>query len=240
MIRSLVIAKKEIASAFNSPVAYIVSIAFAVASGSYLFFARGFFAADRATLRPLFEIMPALLVALAPAITMRSWAEERRQGTFELLTTLPFSPGQLALGKFAGAMAILAAMLALTLPIPILASFLGDFDIGQLACEYVGALFLGAAALSIGQFASSLSRNQVSAFVLGAALLTMLSFAPLVVDFLPLPREASGAIRWISMNAHFSSFAKGVLDSRDIAYFTILSLAFGAATAHAISPGRVR
>ena len=113
----LAIAKREIRSSFNSPVAYAVILGFLVFTGVYLYFIRGFYAVGQADLRSYFGLMPIVLAFLVPALTMRSWAEERRLGTYELLLTLPFSETELVVGKFLSSFALAALAIALTLPV---------------------------------------------------------------------------------------------------------------------------
>ena len=136
MKRVLAVAKRELDSSFNSPMAYTVILGFLVFTAAWLYFVRGFFALNQADLRPYFSVMPIVLAFLAPALTMRSWAEERRLGTYELLLTMPFSEGELVAGKFLASLAIAAIALALTIPVPLSASMLGSFDTGVLVAQY--------------------------------------------------------------------------------------------------------
>jgi ABC-2 type transport system permease protein len=223
MKRVLVIFRKEFRSALNTAPAYVFVVFFLLLSAFWFFFVQGFFARGQASLRPYFEIMPAILAILMPALTMRSWAEEKRSGTYELLLTLPFSPGQIVAGKYLAAMAIVGSTLVLSLAVPISVSRFGSFDPGVLFTEYLGVLAMASACAAIGQFVSSRTRNQVSAFLLSAAILLILSLVGRLPSLMHLPGFLAGAATWISINSHFESFIRGVLDSRDIGYFALVS-----------------
>lgn len=223
MRRALIIARRELRSALNTPPAYVFCVFFLVVSSVWLFFARGFFARGEASLRPYFEIMPALLAVLMPALTMRSWAEEKKSGTYELLATLPFRAGELVAGKYLAALAVSAATLVLSLSVPLSVSRFGDFDAGVLVTEYLGVLLTASACAALGQWVSSRSKNQISAFLLTAALLLALSLAGRLPSALRLPRYVAEIVVWISIDSHFESFARGVLDSRDLLYFFLVT-----------------
>lgn len=220
---TLVIARREIRSYFDSPVAYIFIVAFLLSCGILFFFMQGFFASGTASLRPWFGVMPVMLSILLPALTMRLWAEERKQGTYETLLTLPFAEHELVLGKYLAAMAVVGAALALSLPVPLMVSAFGRFDPGIILTEYLGILLLSSAGVALGQLLSSLTRNQMSAFLATAFLLVALTMLSQLASYFNLPSWLSGAVNWISLSYRFSSFSKGVLDSRDLAYFIILS-----------------
>src|SRR4030042_443960 len=186
MRKILVVARRELGSYFNSPVAYIVVLFFLVLTSAWLFYGERFFARDAATLREYFAAWPLLFIVLLPALTMRSWAEEQRQGTAEILLTLPLRERDLVLGKFLAASLLLALMFLLTLPLPLGASLLGSLDAGPIASQYVGALLLGAAGLALGLLVSTLSSNQVSAFLIGAPLMLGVTLIGRLPAFLPL------------------------------------------------------
>ena len=180
----LAVAKRELRSSFNSPVAYAVILGYIMFTGIYLYFIRGFYAVGQADLRGYFTIMPIVIAFLVPALTMRSWAEERRLGTYELLLTLPFTEGQLVLGKFLASFALASIALALTVPVPLAASLLGSFDTGVLVTQYLGVLLEAAAAVAVGEWISSLSKNQVTAFVGSVLALLFLVLVDRVSGFL--------------------------------------------------------
>jgi len=218
--------RKELLSYFNSPIACILVILFLVFTSLWFFFFQNFAAQNLATLRGYFGIMPMVFILLVPALTMRSWAEERKLGTSELLLTLPYTELEMVAAKFLGAFLLLVLMLALTLPVPFTVLHLGHFERGEILGEYLGILLLGAAALSVGQFVSSLSTNQISAFVFGAAALVFFTLVDQVNSVLDLPEGMAAFFRYLSLDEHFQSFRKGILDTRDLGYFLLLSLVF--------------
>ncbi len=219
-------ARRELGSYFNSPVAYLAVLFFLVLTSAWLFFGQHFFAGDAATLRGYFAPWPLVFIVLLPALTMRSWAEEQRQGTAEILLTLPVRERELVLGKFLAAWALLGLACLLTLPVPLGASLLGSFDPGPIASQYLGALLLGGAGLALGLLVSALSTNQVSAFLIGVALLLVLTLVGRLPALLPLPPWLSGILNALSLDYHFDSFRKGLFDSRDAAYFLVLIVGF--------------
>lgn len=222
----LPVLKKELRSSFNSPIAYIAVIAFLVAVSVYFFFFFGFFARNQADLRPYFGFMPIVFIVLIPAITMRSWAEERKQGTIELLITLPFGEFTLALAKFFASWIILGLMVALTAPVPLLLSMFGSFDPGQVFCQYLGIILMGGASVALGSFISSLTKNQISAFIFTVLALLLLYVLMVIPMRLSVPQALGDLMRWLSYNTHYSSFEKGVLDSRDFLYYGISAAFF--------------
>lgn len=217
------IAKRELAAYFGSPVAYVFLVVFLLLAGFFTFSLGGFFELGEASLNAFFNWMPWLFLFLVPAVGMRLWSEERRQGTLELLLTLPVTTWQAIVAKFIASWAFLAIALALTFPIIITANWLGDPDNGVIVAGYVGCLLMAGAFLSITSLTSALTRNQVIAFILALVLCLML----ILVGFAPvtsmLSRYASPsvveAITRFSVLSHFDGFQKGVLDSRDFLFF---------------------
>lgn len=218
------IARREISGYFNAPVAYMFIVAFLVCCGTVFFFLERFFAAGQATMRGYFSLMPFVLSVLVPSLTMRLWAEERRQGTYELLLTMPFRDGELVLGKYAAALFVILVALALSLPVPLMASMFGRFDGGTLVTEYLGVVLLASVAIAIGQTISCASRNQMSAFMATALVLLALSLLGQLPVWLTMPAWLAAVVNWLSLSYHFLSFAKGVIDTRDLAYFVLLTL----------------
>lgn len=209
--------KKELAGYFNSPIAYIFIGVFLVV-GNWLFF-KNFFLIGQVSMRPYFELLPWIFLFLSPAITMRLWAEEKKTGTIEFLLTLPVTDWQVVLAKFFGALAFLGLALALTLSLPFTLLFLGNVDPGPVIGGYIGALFLGGAYLSLGLFISSLTKNQIIAFVLGL----MACFSAFIVGanfvLLGAPQFLVPIMKFLGLGSHFYNIAKGVIDSRDIIYY---------------------
>lgn len=209
--------KKELMSYFNSPIAYIFIGVFLIA-GNWLFF-NSFFIIGQASVRNYFVILPWIFLFLSPAITMRLWAEEKKSGTVEFLLTLPISDWQAVLAKFMSSLAFLFFSLLLSLTIPFSVALFGNLDPGPVIGGYLGALFLGGSYLALGLFISSLTKNQIIAFVLGLAS----GFALFIVgaDFVLAGAPASLAplMRFAGLGSHFNNIARGVIDSRDIIYY---------------------
>ena len=220
------IARRELGAYFEAPVAYIVVILFLVVTSAWFFFVQQFFAQGMATLRGYFSTWPIVMIVILPALTMRSWAEERRQGTAEILLTLPIREGELVLGKFAASLALLVIIAALSLPVPLCVAPLGSFEPGAIATQYLGILLLGCAGLAVGQFVSALSSNQISAFLFGVVFMLVITMIGRVPAMLALSGPFAALLSWLSLDFHFDSFAKGVFDTRDALFFVILSAGF--------------
>jgi ABC-2 type transport system permease protein len=213
--------KKEFKSYFISPIAYIVISIFLLIIG-WLFFST-FFLNRQASLTRFFSLLPITFAFIIPAVTMRLFSEEMNVGTYELLLTLPVKFRDVIMGKFLAAVAFVGMMLAPTLFYAIFTSFLGTLDWGPVIGGYIGAMLLGAAFCAVGLLASSMTRNQVIAFIIGMTICFSLT---LLTDFLLwfLPDYMVKTFQYFSANFHFQQIAKGVVDTRDILYF--LSLMF--------------
>jgi ABC-2 type transport system permease protein len=222
----LAIARREIKSSFNSPVAYAVILGYLLFTGIYLYFIRGFYAVGQADLTSYFTIMPIVFAFLVPALTMRSWAEVRRLGTYELLLTLPFTEGELVLGKFLSSFSLAGLAILLTIPVPLSASILGSFDAGTLITQYLGVFLEAATAVAIGEWISSLAKNQVSAFVGSVFVLLALVLADRVSGFLGSGGFVASLVNWLSLSFHYDSFSRGVVDTRDLAYYISAQVLF--------------
>jgi ABC-2 type transport system permease protein len=217
------IAKRELASYFTSPVAYVFLVIFLLLTGFFTFTAGNFFERGEASLAAFFGWHPWLYLILVPAVGMRLWAEERRSGTLELLLTMPITTAQAIVGKFLASWVFLAVALALTFPFIITVNILGDPDNGMIAAGYVGSLFLAGAYLAIVCMTSAMTRNQVVAFILAVVIclfLVIAGFNP-VTDL--MVRWASPAVvdtvAAFSVVTHFDGFQRGVIDVRDVAFF---------------------
>ncbi|MGA2481031.1 MAG: ABC transporter permease [Spirochaetia bacterium] len=238
--RAAAIARRELRAYFTTPVAFIVVVFFLVVTSAWFFFAQQFFAQDTATLRGYFSLWPVVFILLLPALTMRSWAEERRQGTAEILLTLPLREGELVAGKFAAAAALLLVLTLLTLPLPLSLLPFGSFDAGQIAMQYLGVLLLGCAGIAAGQFVSSLSANQISAFLFGVLFMLVITLIGQIPSVAVLPGWLAAVLSWISFDYHFDSFSKGVLDTRDLVFFAVLTAGFLLFTAKVLLLRRYR
>ncbi|MDR2795634.1 MAG: ABC transporter permease subunit [Spirochaetaceae bacterium] len=223
---ALALAKKELYSLSISPAFYGIVIFFLVFTSVWLFNFQNFFLRDMATLRPYFAGFPLAFVLVIPGITMKSWAEERKLGSIELLLTMPFSEWDLVLGKFLSCLGVLCCMLVLTVPLPLSVLPLGVFDGGVIVCEYVGALLLGAAASAIGLFLSALSKNQAAAFLGSAAVLIVIMLVNQIPFSQSVPEPLIAVINFISLTFHFESFSRGMLDSRDLLFFIFTAALF--------------
>lgn len=217
MSKATVILKKEFASYFSSPTGYVFITAFLVLS-SWLYF-RIFFLVNQASLRDFFLIMPWLFLFFVPAATMRMWAEERKLGTDEVLLTLPVPDREIVLGKFLAALGFLALAIGLTFPLPVVVSALGNPDPGPILGGYLGLLLLGAAYIAIGLFASSLTENQIVAFVVGITISFVLFIVGEDIVIIAVPRWLAPTLRYIGLGRHFASIARGVVDTRDLVYY---------------------
>lgn len=209
--------KKELMSYFNSPIAYIFIGVFLVA-GNWLFF-NSFFIIGQASVRNYFSLLPWIFLFLSPAITMRLWAEEKKSGTIEFLLTLPITDWQVVLAKFFGSLIFMFIALLLTITLPISVAILGNIDWGPVIGSYLGALFLGGSYLALGLFISSLTKNQIIAFILSL----MSGFLIFIVgaDFVlaTAPQFAIPLMKFIGLGSHFYNIAKGVIDTKDVIYY---------------------
>ena len=211
----LVIIKKELKSYFVSPIAYIVIVIFLIVTGWFFF--SSFFLLARADLRNFFSLLPITLVFFVPAITMRTYAEEFGSGSYELVYTLPVTGRIILFGKFIASSIFVIVMLVTTVSYPIWIRSVGEIDWGPVVGGYFGAILLSATYCAVGLFTSSLTKNQIVAFISATAI----CFFLYIIDktlFL-LPKFATGVLQYLSADYHFRNIAKGVLDTRDIVYF---------------------
>ncbi len=209
------IAAKEFRDYFISPIAYIVISIFLVVTGWFFF--STFFLFDTADMRNFFSMLPIIFAFVIPAVTMRLFSEEMNVGSYEILLTMPVSFTDIAVGKFVAATVFSGCMLLPTLSYPIFISFIGEIDPGPVAGGYIGAMLLSGAFCAIGIFASSLTRNQIVAFIIGAAICFTLTILDQLLFF--VPSSITEIMAFLGANVHFQSISKGVIDSRDILYF---------------------
>ncbi len=223
MRNTTTIALKEFKSYLASPMAYIVTGIFLVLTGFLFSFSPATY--FETSIRGLWEFWGTLLLLLlASVLTMRLLAEERKMGTLELLLTAPVRDSEVILGKFLGSLGILTVMLALTFYYPILLMSFGDPDMGPIITGYLGLFLLGGASLAVGLFASSLTSNQLVAAMVAGGIIFTLWFAGMAAGLLP---EAMGeVISYLSLYHHFSSFMRGVIDTRGIIYYLSITVLF--------------
>ncbi|TQF81478.1 ABC transporter permease subunit [Elioraea sp. Yellowstone] len=219
----LIVARRELAAYFATPVAYVFIVIFLVMLGALTFQVGNFFDRGQADLAPFFTFLPWLYLLLIPAITMRLWAEERRSGTIELLLTLPVAMWQAVVGKFLAAWAFAAIALALTFPMVITVNVLGTPDNGVILAGYAGALLIAGCYLSIGAALSATTRNQVIAFVLATAVCFAFTVfgSPLVAGFVAeaVPASVLDAAQRVSLISRYESITRGVIAVRDLVFF---------------------
>lgn len=220
------IAKRELRGYFGTPIAYVFLSIFVALTGVFAFFIGTFFERGEANLQPFFEYHPWLYLLLVPAIAMRLWAEERRSGTIELLMTLPVTPAQAVIGKFLAGWIFLAIALVLTAPMWYSVNLLGDPDNGVIVASYAASFLMAGVYLAIGATVSALTKNQVIAFVVSAAIcfLFVLSGTQVVLGVFQdrVPEIVTSAIASLSVLTHFEDVTRGVFDFRDLVFYVSL------------------
>jgi len=235
MSRTFTIFNRELASYFTTPLAYVFIVIFLVLAGVLTFFVGDFFERGQADLQAFFTFHPWLYLVLVPALAMRLWAEERKTGTIELFLTLPIRIGEAVLGKFLAAWFFAGIALALTFPFWLTVNFLGQPDNGVILAGYAASWLMAGAILAMGAAVSALTKNQVIAFIVTAALVFLLTVAgtSTVLGLLRgwAPESVINAIAAASIFGHFAAITRGVVDLRDLVYFLSLMVAFLAANA---------
>ncbi len=225
-----IIFKREFSSFFSTPVAYVFIAIFLIMSGVFTFYMGNFYERGQADLLPFFNFHPWLYLFLVPAMAMRTWSEERKSGTIELLMTLPITTAQAMVGKFLAAWSILGLSLILTFPLWIMVNYLGAPDNGVIFAAYIGSWLMAGAFLSIGICMSALSKSQVVAFILAVVVcfLFVLSGTALVLDVFKgwVPGILLDTIASLSFLQHFEAISKGVIALKDVGYFVILIAAW--------------
>ncbi len=241
----LAVLKKEINSFFASPIGYLVIGLFLVVNGLFLWVFKGEYNildSGFASLEPFFTLAPWIFLFLIPAITMKSFSEEIRQGTLELLLTKPLSTVQLVLGKYLGALSLILLALLPTLLYVVAIYYLGqnegNLDSGVILGSYFGLIFLGACYAAIGIFASILSPNQIVSFILAIFLCFIAYFAFEALANLNLFSSGVFGIEDLGLDAHYESISRGIIDTRDIIYFLSFIFLFLALTNFSLSSKR--
>ncbi|MEX1055363.1 MAG: ABC transporter permease [Rhodothermales bacterium] len=222
------LAKRELRAYFDSPAAYVVLSVFLLLTG--WFFANALFLNNVASLQSVFDVSPFIFLFFIPAVTMSSFAEEKRAGTLELLLTMPVRDWQVILGKLLAVALFLLIAISFTLVYAVCIAFLGDIDGGATLGGYIGMLLYGITAAAIGIFASSLTRNQIVAFILGFAIIFVLFLLDKVTPF--VPGWLGGIMQYLGLDFHYRNLLRGVIDSRDILYYVSLIFLSGMATAY--------
>ncbi len=228
MSAATTVAKREIRTYFNSPVAYIVVTVFMLIAG-YLFFSQ-LFLEKQAELRAYFNLTPLVFTFIIPAITMRLISEEKGSGTLEMLITMPVRDWEVVLGKFLAGLAMLGAIVGMTLFYGITLLMLGPVDPGPMITGYLGLMLMGGAYVAIGVMASSLTRNQIVAFILAFAISFALFIFGQITQF--APDWLAPILAFLSMGNHFDALSRGLIDTRDVLYYlSVIVVALVIATA---------
>ncbi|MBT3231623.1 MAG: ABC transporter permease subunit [Calditrichaeota bacterium] len=210
--------KRELRAYFDSPTAYVVIIVFLLITG--WFFTTNFFLVAQADMRVAFGIIPFVFIFITPAITMRLISEERKAGTIELLVTMPITDAEVIVGKYLAALALLISMLIPTIVYTVIVAILGDIDMGPVIGGYMGLALMGAGYLAIGTFGSSMTENQVVAYITS----WLMVFAFFLMDkmLFILPNWLVTPVEYLSIEYHFQNISRGVIDSRDLIYYLSL------------------
>lgn len=215
MTQTCKIAKRELGAYFTSPIAYIVIAVYLLVSGWFFF--STFFIIGQASMRNFFSLAPFIFAFVIPALTMRLFSEEFNLGTYEILYTMPVTRANIILGKFVASVVFIIIMLLPTLIYAVTISLMGNLDWGPVWGGYLGSVFLGAGFASIGIFASSITKNQIVAFILACAICYALVLLNNVL--FALPNHLINLVSYIGSTSHFNNIAKGIIDTRDLVYF---------------------
>ena len=226
MHATLAIVRRELQAYYGSPLAYVFIVIFLALAGALTFHVASWLERGRADLQPFFQWHPWLYLFLVPAVGMRLWAEERKTGTIEFLMTLPVATWQAVVGKFVAAWLFIGSALALTFPIWVTVNYLGTPDNGVIAAAYLGSWLIAGGMLALSAAVSALTRNQVIAFVLAAAVcfVFMMSGLEIVQSLFRgwAPAALADAIAGISLLSAFQQISTGVIDLRHAILFTSL------------------
>lgn len=239
MSRIWTIARRELKALFDHPTGYVLLVVF-LAINAFLFFRQAYLQGS-ASLRPMLDLLPWVLLFFVPAVTMRALAEDTRSGQLEVLLAQPITELELLLGKYLGGVLFLWLALALTLPIPAGFALAAELRWGPIAAQYVGAALLIAGLAAVGVWTSSLARSQITAFILAVAVmfvLVLVGLDPLIVG---LPPVLGAIAARLGVLSHFDNIGRGVIDLRDAVYFVslagiFLALAYGSLLGRKLSP----
>ncbi len=223
------IAKRELQSYFNSPLAYVVICLSMLLLGVFVFFnliRPGFWQLDRASLESMFIYVPWLSIVIIPVITMGLLAEERSSGTLEMLITLPVRDWEVILGKYIGALSLMLILVGSTLLYPLLMFYfpwkLGAIDMGPVWSGYLGLVLMSAAGVAVGLLVSSVTKSQVIAFFVTFVVMLILTVVGAFGDVVLGPRVGA-VLAHLSFYSHMQNFARGLIDTRSVVYFLSLT-----------------
>ena len=221
--KTAILVKNELRNYFHSASAYVVLVVFLLITG--WFFASPLFIVGQAELRSLFGTIPWIFLLFIPAITMGSIAREKTAGTLETLTTLPLKESQIVMGKYWAALLLTLVGVVFTLVHFVTIVILGsNIDYGAIFCGYLGLVLIGAVYSSIGIFASTLTNNQIVAFIVSFLFIFFFVIIEFILIF--LPGSLVEIFQYLSIGYHFSNINRGVIDSRNIIYFLSLIVFF--------------
>lgn len=230
MGNALTIFKRELKANFTSPLAYVFLVVFLVFINWWFWYFSEFFAIKQADARSLFGVMPMVFMFFIPAITMRLWAEEKKQGTIEFLLTMPLRDIEVVAGKFAACLLFLFIALALTLGVPVAVHGLAEADVGidwgPIFGGYAGVLLMGASYIAIGLFASSITSNQIISYIVGVVLCFGLFVVGHPTVTARAPEFLAPVLSQMGLGAHFARLSQGLVDSRDIVYYASVIVFF--------------
>lgn len=224
MIAAWTIARRELRSLFDHPTGYVLLVVFVIVN-DFLFFRQAYLLGV-ASLRPMLDLLPWVLLFLVPAVTMRALADDTRLGTLEVVLAQPVTELELLAGKYLGQLLFLWIALALTIPVPLLLSLGADLHAGVVVAQYVGSALLAVGLCGVGIWTSSIARHQITAFIVGVAVmfpLILIGLNPLIVG---LPPWLAGIAQSLGVTSHFQNIARGVIDLRDAVYFVTLAALF--------------
>lgn len=218
-INSLI--RKELYIRFRSPSLYIFSAFFIFFCSSWFFYFRGFFLMNRAEFDAYFSVFPAAFTLFFPALCMTSWVEEKRNGTDEVLLSLPFSEWELVLGKYFSLLIQLLFIITLSTAVPLSTWMLGDFAAGPLLAQYIGTFLLGASVLAAGLFVSIISSSQASAYFVSLFMILALQSTHRITLVIKLPDLISKAAAFMSLGYHFELFMRALLNIGSILFYLL-------------------
>ncbi len=213
----LFVTRRDLKIFYTSPGAYLLLFFFLAASSIWFYEIDNFLVANRAEFGSYFTVFPYLLIIIIPALAMGSIAGERQSGTLEMLYTLPVTALEIVIGKYAALLVESTLLLVLTVPVPMTLLHLGSFDRGQIISEYIGIFLLSGTFVSVSLLLSSVAAAQVHAYVLSVFVFFLITVPGMVFVLSPL-------LQYISPVYHYTAFAKGILDTRDISYYLLVSL----------------
>jgi ABC-type uncharacterized transport system involved in gliding motility auxiliary subunit/ABC-type transport system involved in multi-copper enzyme maturation permease subunit len=239
MSRIWTVARRELKALFDHPTAYVLLVVF-LAVNAFLFFRQSYLAGS-ASLRPMLDLLPWVLLFFVPAVTMRTVAEDTRNGVLEVVLAQPLTEFELLIGKYLGSVLFLWIALALTLPIPLALSVGADIQWGPILAQYIGSALLTAGLAGVGLWASSIAASQMTAFIIAVVVmfvLVLVGLNPLVVG---LPPTLGAIAARLGVLSHFDNISRGVIDLRDAIYFVslagvFLALAYGALARRKLAP----